>query len=423
MSALYLKTNDFHFIRAVSDINKFNSILKNFLEKETTKVKKEKFDWFFSDEYKKIEEIKLAPTKEDIAKYLLDEKLLFVSWEEPSDDLLETLVIRDLPLVNGILTEQEIGFDVKDYESLQQKLNLEVVRTSKDFSYLAGAETQIEIIEDMFYSYEKKRMSKLTIFLLGIPGAGKTYLAECIAGQYGMMLIKLDLSKMMQHPKPIIMWHYFCRWMEMLHYQGIYVVALLDEIAQALAGGNSLQNQFKGQLLTTIEDFNTERGYQVGKSLVIATDNNIRQIMLETPQFMARFEEKLFINFPKEEEAKSILGYYLKDYGAIYSREHQGFDKDDLNHLFNSVADYYHHEKIQYNGDEIRFIYAPREINKFASRLATISEKFFENNPNEIYLLEEYFIKCCKRIPPQQKMLKMGISSMINDAGSGFIEI
>lgn len=423
MSELYLKTSDTQFIRHTNDINNFNAVLEKFLEKKRDTIKTEKFDWFKTDKYSKLDTIILAPTKEQIKENLLKDNILFVSWEDPDEDLMETLVVRELPLVNGILTQQELDFGVKDYESLEQKLGLEVVKTNKDFSYLAGAETQIEIIEDMFYSYEKKRMSKLTIFLLGIPGAGKTYLAECISGQYDKMLIKLDLSRMMQMPKPIMKWHYFCKWVEMLHFQGIHVIALLDEVAQALAGGNHLQNQFKGQLLTTMEDFNTERGYQIGESLFIATDNNIREIMLQTPQFMRRFEEKFFINFPKDKDAKSILKFYLKHYGAKYTKEENSFGDEEVSEIYSMISERWHNEKIEYDGNEPRFIYAPSEINKFSSRLATISERYFDENPNKIYLPEKTIIACCNRVPPQQKMLKMGISSMINDAGSGFIEI
>lgn len=423
MSALLLLTTDTKFIRKTSDIGDFNKIIENYLEdnKDDTALI-DKYSWFYTDLYKKIKKIKFSPTELEIIQDLTNDEVLFLDYKYPNDSLLDTLVIKELPLINGILTEQENDFDVKINESLEQKLGLEVKETTKTFDDLVGAKLQIEIFEDLFISFKKGRLSKVTAFLLGIPGAGKTFLAECIAGQYKRMLIKLDLSRLMQMEKPILKWHSFCRFLEMLHFQGVHIVGLLDEIAQALAGGNFMQNQFKGQLLTTIEDFNTNRGYQIGDSLLIGTDNNIRDISLSSPQFMARWEEKIFINFPKEAEAKSILKYYLDLYGARYSKDNL-FDNDDMDGLFSEVSQYFHNEKIQYSEDNSRFIYAPREINKFASRLATISDKYFEKDDSEIYLPKDEIIKCCERVPPQQKMLKLGISSMINDAGDGWIEI
>ncbi len=425
MSALYLVTNDISYYRVTDDINKFNKVISTTTNKLKGNIELKElqlFDWFESDNYKKIEKIILSPSVEDIKKYFLDEKILFLNWDYPSSELNDLLVVRELPIVSGLLTEQEIEFDVSNRDALAQKLNLEIIETNQGYKDLAGAETQIDIIEDMFYSFDKKRMSKLTIFLLGIPGAGKTYLAQCIAGEKNRLLIKLDLSKMIEMDRPIQKLHYFFKWLQMLHFQGEHVVVLLDEVAQALSGGNYLQNQFKGQLLTVVEDLNTQSGYQIGNTMIIATDNNIREIMLETPQFLARFEETFFINFPKENEAKNILKMYLDKYDTKYGRDSL-FDDTDINSLYISVKDFYHGEKIQYDEKDSRFIYAPREIKKFAVKLATISERFFQNNSEANYLPYEEIVKCCHRVPPQQKVLKMGISRMINDAGSGFIEI
>lgn len=425
MSALYLVTNDMSYYRAIDNIDKFNEVISTTTNKLKGNIELKElqlFDWFESDKYKKIERIILCPSSDDIKAHFLDEKVLFLNWDYPSSELNDLLVVRELPIVSGLLTEQEIEFDVSNRDALAQKLNLEIIETNQGYKDLAGAEIQIDIIEDMFYSFDKKRMSKLTIFLLGIPGAGKTYLAQCIAGEKNRLLIKLDLSKMIEMDRPIQKLHYFFKWLQMLHFQGEHVVVLLDEVAQALSGGNYLQNQFKGQLLTVVEDLNTQSGYQIGNTMIIATDNNIREIMLETPQFLARFEETFFINFPKEKEAKNILKMYLNKYNTKYGRDSL-FDEADVNALYINIKDFYHGEKIQYDAKDSRFIYAPREIKKFAVKLATISERYFQNNSEAQYLPYEEIIKCCNRVPPQQKVLKMGISRMINDAGSGFIEI
>lgn len=423
MSALYLVASDLVYYRNALSIDSFNSVIKNAIHNKNNEQEiKTIYDWFESEQYKKAKKIVVNPFKNEILDNLTNCEVVFLNYDLPDSDMMNLLVVKELPTVSGLLTVQEDEFDVSHKDALAQKLGLEIIETSQGYKDLAGAETQISIIEDMFFSYGKSRLSKLTIFLLGIPGAGKTYLAQCIAGEKKRLLIKLDLSKMIEMDRPIQRLHFFFKWLQMMHFQGQHVVVLLDEVAQALRGGNYLQNQFKGQMLTVIEDLNTNSGYQIGDTMIVATDNNIREIMLETPQFMARFEELFFINFPKEKEAKLILKMYLDKYGAKYTKNGL-FDNNDINGIYTNIKEYYHSEKIEYDDKDSRFIYAPREIKKFAARMATISERFFDENKNQPYLSYEKIVECCKRVPPQQKMLKLGIASMINDAGSGFIEI
>ena len=422
MSALYLVASDLVYYRNASSIIFFNAVIQKAIANKDNKLEKNAIDdWFKSEQYKKILEIIIRPPKDLILERLIDDSVIFLDWDYPESDMMNLLVVRELPVLSGLLTVQEEEFDVSHRDALAQKLGLEIIETSQGYEDLAGAELQISIIEDMFLSFSKKRLSKMTIFLLGIPGAGKTYLAQCIAGEKGRLLIKLDLSKMIEMDRPIQRLHYFFKWLQIMHYQDQHVVVLLDEVAQALRGGNYLQNQFKGQLLTVIEDLNTSSGYQIGNTLIVATDNNIREIMLETPQFMARFEELFFVNFPKEREAKMILKMYLDKFGAKYTKDGL-FDYDDIDDLYVNIKEYYHSEKIEYDDKDSRFIYAPREIKKFAARMATISERFFDES-GDAYLSYEKIVECCRRVPPQQKMLKLGIAGMINDAGSGFIEI
>lgn len=407
MSALYLVGTDKQYFDNKDDIEKFKGFLKVQI-----------ID--FEMELDKIDKIVFKPSNDDIKNYISDESVAFLDWVYPSSCDLEVLVVKELPFVNDILTTQEIDFGVSERDSLKQKLQLEIIETNKSYKNLAGADFQISIIEEMYKSFETGRLSKLTMFLLGIPGAGKTYLAECIAGEKDRLLVKLDLALIMEMDRPIFRLHYFFKWLEILNAKGTNVVVLLDEIAQAITGNSSIQNQFKGQLLTIIEDLNTKRGYQVGSTFFIATDNNIRDIMNQTPQFMARWVEAFFINFPKEIEAKAILKMYLNHHKAILEKHKSEIDDDDLHVIYTTIEGYFFHDKIEYNGDEKRFIYSPREIEKFASRFATMTDNELAKKD---YVTQEVIMRCCKRVPPQQNMLKIGITEMVNDAGKGFIEI
>lgn len=405
MSALYFLSSDSAYYSVYDDIKKFNLLAKN---KELEKGK--------------INKIIPNPTKKQLMKYAYDDSTAFLSWRHPDQDDLDFFVVKNLPFVDNLsdegkkslLTTQELRFGVTETESLAKKLNLEVIETTNTYDSLAGAEEMKEFFSKTLISYRKKKVKKITVFLLGIPGAGKTYVAECVAGQYNRRLIKLDLSKLMGMPNPVQRLNYFFQWVEKLAKEGIYIVALLDEIAQMLRGDNYLQNQFKGQLLTILEDLNTPRGYYVGESIFIATENKIRDIMNTTPQFMARWMEAFFINFPKKEDAIEMIKMYMKKY-EVKLNDVDGID-EDARRLYTLIDKYWRGSNIQISVDEARFIYAPREIEKYISKLSIFSE-------GESEITNEMIRKTCKLTPAQQNMLREGIIEMINDAGMGFIQI
>jgi len=395
MSALFLISNDFFYFNNSGNIEKFNSIAKIPALKE------------------KIKTILVSPTEEEIKTNLTNNEVCFFDFSYPAEKYKDLLIIQELPLVNTLLTTQEMEFNIDLRSSLLQKLQLEVIETTRTFKDLAGAEDMKTFFHQVYKAYDNKKVEKITVFLLGIPGAGKTYLAECVAGEFGYLLVKLDLSLIMHMDNPIRRLHLFFKYIETLSKQGEHVIALLDEIAQMLNGDGTLQNQFKGQLLTILEDLNSPRGYQVGKSMFIATENNIRLIMDTTPQFMRRWLESFFINFPKESEAKDMLKMYLKKYKVKIDEDNFDFE---VERIYREISKKWRGSKIEVNLDENRFIYAPSEIAKFCSKLSIASEGLDK--------IDNLLIrKVATNTPAQQNMLKHGITAMLNDAGKGFIEI
>jgi len=391
MSALYFVASDIFYFQNIENLDIFNQQAKN---------------QQISD--KKITKLVIPTSKQDITTYLHQGNVAFLSWNYPSEDEREVLVVKELPNLDVLLTSQEKEYGVTLKESLKAKLQLEIIETTRNFQNLAGAEEMKQYFRNIVVGFKDGVVKKITVFLLGIPGAGKTYLAECLAGELKYLLVKLDLALIMRLNNPIQKLHYFFKYIENLAAQGIYVVALLDEIANMLRGGDSIQSQFKGQMLTIMEDLNSPRGYQVGQSIFIATENNIRDIMTSTPQFMARWKGKFFINFPKESEAKMILAMHLKNNGLNI----------DVDKVYTEIEKGYRNKIVLVDGVEKRFIYAPREIEDFAINLAIYSKN------NEVKEISNSVIREIIRLTPAQQLsLKEPISMMMNDAGMGWIEI
>lgn len=432
MAALYYLTDDMFYIENINDILKLNEVAmdkylgSNEMHLEEVRKRMGKYGGI-----EKIEKIILAPTREEVVENLANPKVAFMGWTPPEEFFLDVLVVKKLPRIHKVLNTQEMRYDVTIRESLEQKLGLEVVETDKNYSNLAGAVQMKQFFKMIVAAYERgsngktsKLVKKITVFLLGIPGAGKTYLAECIAGEFGYLLVKLDLSKIMRMSNPIHRLHFFFNWVQLLAQRGEYLIVLLDEIAQALNGDEAIQKQFIGQLLTIVEDLNTSRGYQVGKTMFIATENNIRKIMEETPQFMARWVESFFINFPVRSEALAMFKMYLNIYEVYFGVDINGnpFNSDeDIEIVYRYIEVYYRQTVIDLDLEKDRFVYSPREIDKFCAKLAIYHGNSETNGI--ISLNKTLVVEMCALVPAQQNQLKVGITKMINDAGKGFITI
>lgn len=404
MSALYFIANDEYYYKLAENLGDIDKL---------EEIKKISGMNYFGKEEGRINKLIVSPTQKEIKKYLSKVNVAFIGWDTPRDKDRDVLVVKELPSISKdddiveskMLTTQEIRFDVDLSTSLSTKLQLIVKDVNNTFDELAGAEQMKKYFKGMQIAYEKGQIEKLTVFLLGVPGAGKTYLAECIAGEFDYKLIQLNLSLLMHLNNPIRKLHQFFQYLEVLAKQDIYVVALLDEIANMLKSDDSLTNQFKGQLLTILEDLNSERGYFIGKSIIIATENNIRKIITETPQFMARWIGKFFIHFPRKEESIEMIDMYLKK---------KKLDDFDAKNVWNIVSQVFRKSAIEENIKENRFIYSPREIKNFCTDLSIFMNSKSGNLTNDD--IREVAFLCV----PQQISLRREISEMINDSNSGF---
>ena len=205
-------------------------------------------------------------------------------------------------------TKEQLWLGIPKEELLQVLLGLTFKKTKKTLSDMAGAEN---LRYDTKYMLDLERLGIMSIaglFLFGVAGAGKSYFAECFAGETGRHYVVLDLPYFMTLPSPTravdIMFDF-------LEAQDEKYLLLIDEIEKMFdfEGGNLIAKQVFGKLLTRLNDI-----YANPKNNVtfVATANNITGIMKNSPEFLrkGRFNRLYFLGYPDIDNAEKIFSMY-----------------------------------------------------------------------------------------------------------------
>ena len=205
------------------------------------------------------------PSQEEIRKALQkEEPFNVVHCSLPSKEFAGRFVVIEVPNFYGVLTSQEKELldrvpDDKKLNAvkikLERKLNIKIHLPSLTLADYKGATVLREQIEQIIVSIDDPLLRPKGIFLIGIPGTGKSYSAKCVAGELGRWLIELNLSKILEEEKPIEALHNFLKSLEYFPPSIIWI----DEIDKILVDGEK-EEQLKGQLLTILEEFNTPTG-------------------------------------------------------------------------------------------------------------------------------------------------------------------
>jgi SpoVK/Ycf46/Vps4 family AAA+-type ATPase len=149
------------------------------------------------------------------------------------------------------------------------------------------------------------------MFLVGVPGSGKSLLAKATATAWNVPLIRFDLgalkSKFVGESERNIR-----RALRVIEAIGRCVV-WIDEIEKALQGATSGSSDggVSSDALGTILSWMQER---TSEAFVIATANDVTSLPPELLR-KGRFDELWFCDLPTQEERVAILGATLRQYG------------------------------------------------------------------------------------------------------------
>lgn len=152
------------------------------------------------------------------------------------------------------------------------------------------------------------------VMLVGVPGAGKSLTAKCIASAWQVPLLRLDLGalrskyvgdseanirkalQVAEAVSPCVLW--------------------LDEVEKAMAGATGSQGDggVAADALGTILSWMQERS---GSVFVVATANDVRAL---PPEFLrkGRFDDVFFVDLPSQAERTEIIGTALAQYNQAH---------------------------------------------------------------------------------------------------------
>lgn len=205
-------------------------------------------------------------------------------------------------------TKEQLELGIPKSFLLQERLGLTIVKTDKKLKDMAGASKLVHDVENMLNLEALGMMSIAGLFLFGVAGGGKSYFAECFAGETGRYYAVLDLPYFMSLPSPT---KAVDELFDFLESQKEKYLLLLDEIEKMFDfdGNNLISKQVFGKLLTRL---NNIYGRTDNNVTFVATANNITGIMKNSPEFLrkGRFNRLYFLGYPSEDDTVEIFEMY-----------------------------------------------------------------------------------------------------------------
>ncbi|EAH7567712.1 ATP-binding protein, partial [Campylobacter jejuni] len=170
-----------------------------------------------------------------------------------------------------------------------EELKLSVIESPFTLNNIGGAKALKEFTMQLIEA-EKAGYKAKGIFLVGIPGTGKTFFPKCFAGELKRKLILLNLSQIMESEEPI---QSLNRVFEFLHkrcfdYPDEKFVILIDEIEKMIGNVSTKEKQMLGRLLTILNDINTPACEYRFNAIFFATANDLNTILSNNPEFLRR---------------------------------------------------------------------------------------------------------------------------------------
>lgn len=263
-----------------------------------------------------------APSSEEIKDYLT-KKLQCSSTndQEYYDNMVRTLqglqmydikqtLRAALGLCNGRIKRTAIHSALNEKKCIVKKSGIiEVADATITFDEIGGLGRLISdlkiksaIYENIGEAVKYNVPIPKGILIIGMPGCGKSMIAQATANQFGVPLLRLDISRLMgkyvgeseanlraalvtaEAAHPCVLW--------------------IDEIEKAFAGSNTSDGDTDSLVLRMMGHFLTWMQERKHPVFIVATANDVMR-----PEFMrkGRFDEVYFVDFPDEEERTAIL--------------------------------------------------------------------------------------------------------------------
>ena len=211
---------------------------------------------------------------------------------------------------NGRLSKKVIDEALKEKKRIVKKSGIiEVIDTDVSFSDVGGLqklrhdlEVKSAIYKNLGDALRYNVPIPKGILIIGMPGCGKSLIAQATAKLFEVSLLRLDVSRLMgkyvgeseanlrlalataEAAHPCVLW--------------------IDEIEKAFAGSNNSSGDNDMLVMRMMGHFLTWMQERKTPVYIVATANDVMR-----PEFMrkGRFDEVYFVDFPSEEERAQIL--------------------------------------------------------------------------------------------------------------------
>ena len=249
---------------------------------------------------------------------------------------------------NGSLSAEDTAMILQQKKSMVKKSGLlELIDTPASLESIGGMnalkkylENKSRVIADLPKAMEFGVSIPKGVFIVGMPGCGKSLCAKASAALFKTPLLKLDMGSMMgkyvgesegnlrkaikiaEAAAPCVLW--------------------IDEIEKAFSGvggNNDIITRMFGYFLSWMQE-------KKSSVYVIATANNADKLPLELKR-KGRFDEIFCVNLPNKEERKDIFKIHIKnknkrlDEAALNSvcQITEGFNGADIESVVNEAVE------------------------------------------------------------------------------------
>lgn len=272
-----------------------------------------------------------APTTDEIRQYIIEvteSDYANARQKKCIDEMVRTLqglqmyevkqtLKTVLSLSNGRIAPRSIAVALDEKKRIVKKSGIiEVIDTDVRFDQVGGLKKLREDLEIQSAIYSnlgdaERYMVPIPkgVLIIGMPGCGKSMIAQATASLFNVSLLRLDVSRLMgkyvgeseanlrlalstaEAAHPCVLW--------------------IDEIEKAFAGGNSKSGDNDMLVMRMMGHFLTWMQERKTPVFIVATANDVMR-----PEFMrkGRFDEVYFVDFPTEEERAQILEVKIKKY-------------------------------------------------------------------------------------------------------------
>lgn len=217
----------------------------------------------------------------------------------------------------GILTSSEKFVGIQKQHKLNQALGLFVTESKFNFNNSNQDKRLVDVARYLTLKYMTGELPK-AVFLSGVMGTGKSFFAQCLAGETKRLLISFNLANIMNEPNPLKAFDNVIEYL--VENNNEKYLLWIDEIDK-IFNGSPESEHIKNKFLTFLNDLGLTIFID---TFVVMTTNKVEDILTNFPEMIraGRVEPiaKIFLDMLSCDEAKKTAQLYLDLRNSIKSK-------------------------------------------------------------------------------------------------------